>query len=221
MLGKKEKPMQRRVLFFTLALVAAGCGKSNGAGGSTSSATTGSGTSTSSGAATDTSIIATKITNPNAMAVDASSIYFSASSAEGVGGGVFKVPINGGTPVALSTDEPAGIAVDDAHVYFRTGDTTAATFKRVNKDGTGEMALAGPYELSGGDFTLVGTNLYSCFSPSQGSSGIVAIPTAGGAPTVVVADDPATADVCSDLLTADATNFRLRGGRPELSSPSS
>jgi sugar lactone lactonase YvrE len=61
-------------------------------------------------------VLASGLSQPNGIAVDASFVYFTCDGDRTVR----KVPIGGGAPVVLATAQgaPSGIALDDTAVYW-------------------------------------------------------------------------------------------------------
>jgi hypothetical protein len=78
----------------------------------------------------------------NAVALDATAVYFTRLQ---LSGAVMVVPKAGGaaTSIAAGQAYPVGIAVDEDHVYWTTGDSGSdGSVRRAGKDGAGLVSLA-------------------------------------------------------------------------------
>ena len=93
---------------------------------------------------------------PLAIAVDAASVYWVDRAA------VKKVPIDGGTPVVLADNlsDPAGLVVDDQHVYW--SNYSGGTVTRANLDGSARIDVASgqrqPYSMAADDLAIYWVN---------------------------------------------------------------
>jgi hypothetical protein len=116
---------------------------------------------------------------PQALAVDATSIYFTENS-----NSVGKAPIGGGKPVQLATVAntfPTGIAVDASFVYW----TVNANVYKVPLAGGSASPLASATNAQG--ITVDGTSVYWTNGGTQfvANGSIMSVPLAGGNPTTL------------------------------------
>ncbi len=179
-----------------LALVFAACSSSSSptTPGATPDAPTASVTpdAPTGGGNVDRTVIASDLTEPTGLAVDGTNVYFGCHDNDGTGGGgVFKVPIGGGSVTMLTADDAEhGLGIDDSYVYYMS----LGALKRVPKAGGDPQTVvgneAGITESDAFDddaFFVHGGFIY--FLGSDGTSGGVArAPVAGGDVQVVVPD---------------------------------
>jgi hypothetical protein len=117
--------------------------------------------------------------DPIDLAVDGSHVYFVTYS----GGTVARVPVAGGTPVVLASDQiiPTDIAIDATSVYWaiRGDDHTQASIMKVPLAGGQPQRLAvSEYEPI--DLAVDGTNVYWA-----ASGRVMRVPLAGGTPATL------------------------------------
>jgi hypothetical protein len=154
-----------------------------------------------------TVLASTDVYTPSAIAVDATSVYWiDSGDRSSLHGGVFQIPIVGGTVVTLDSTQfyGAGLAIDSANVYF----TTTRGLSKVSKLGGGTFPIAalpneGPVALA-----IDSTNLFftasvapsnSCTSSEQGTVSRSALGS-GSIAQVATAASPGA-------LVVDATNI--------------
>jgi hypothetical protein len=122
--------------------------------------------------------------NPCVVAVDATSVYWMAGCNVENSGSVMKVPISGGTPITLASGQtfpvppgyvPIGFTVNEANVYWTTGDSVMT----VPTDGGTVTALASAQSFQNGNGLAVDeANVYWTTTDS-----VMKVSTDGGAAT--------------------------------------
>ena len=134
---------------------------------------------------------------PNVIAVDSTSVYYSASPSHGSSSAsqVLSVPLGGGTPTVLASDPEAlgisSIAIDATRVYYVTNN---ALIKSVPLTGGSPVTLTTTGSLSG--FAVDATNAYGVLG-----GGISIEPLGGGMPSLVAM----TSSDIIESIAADAT----------------
>jgi len=115
-------------------------------------------------------------------AVDDSSIYW-------VGNGIFSTPRAGGavTTLAVAQQPSAGLAIDDANVYWCANSSQASVIMSTPKTGGPSVTLV-PDQIGASQLATDGQNLYWT-NPLAGA--VMKVPVAGGSPvTIAVVSDP-------------------------------
>jgi hypothetical protein len=164
---------------------------STGAGGGMTTSGTAS-TSTGSGSS---SVIAQGLFHPNDLALFDSSVYWATDNA-----GISKLAVTGGTPQEILPNAHAtAMAVDATGVYWITG--SPPVIMHAGLDGSGAATVSALDGVNGGKLALAGGTLYLSGKIAT-DSGIISVPTAGGAPKMLHADIAAQA-----LRFADASGF--------------
>jgi hypothetical protein len=146
------------------------------------------------------------------IAVDATFVYYMTSG----GGGIFKVPIGGGTPTSIDPGDncTSSLAVDSTYVYF-----LCYGLFRVSKSGGPVTTLS---TNDGFSMSLGNGNAYWAY-PSSNQS-IFGIPVTGGTATALaqgVNTPMATAADSSNVYWTEGTNpgnvvqLSLSGGLPQ------
>ncbi len=148
--------------------------------------------------------LATGLTNPQAIAVDATSVYFADNS---VSGTLQKVPLNGGTAVTLASGlfQVTAIAVDATSVYW------------VENNQPGAVKMVG---LAGGSVTTLASNLYAPIGIAVDANAVYWTESNGAvrkAPLMIAAGGTRVVTtiatgVGAGLLALDATNVYFPSG---------
>jgi len=136
--------------------------------------------------------LAGNLDQPQNIVVDHAYVYFPASDS------VYKVPIDGGTPVVIASGQgtPESVAVDGTGVYWVDTGTTG-TIMAAPLDGGAPFALASGQSNPSGT-VVTGGNVY-WVTESGGTDAIMTVPTAGGTPTPF-------ANVQATNIAVDANN---------------
>jgi hypothetical protein len=129
--------------------------------------------------------------NPRGLALDDAYVYWAAD------GGIARVPKAGGAPEMLgaATGFPWFIAVDDTSAYWTT--YTGGDLMRVPKDGS-----AAPTALVSGEAVAFGLALVGDRILYTDSDGVLSLPKAGGAATVLVTGSQSPWSIAVDATTA-------------------
>jgi hypothetical protein len=205
--------MHRALVPLLVVTLCAGCGN---AGASASQTTTASGQdgaapAPEAGAASDAgaaicgsgqpAIVARGQINAMGIAVDATSIYWTTASGADTGGGLWKMPVAGGTIEKLtSADAPTRLALDSSTVYAATG-TANPKLIAVPKAGGASRVVATPTNQVH-YLTVDATSLYW-----SDSSSINKVALAGGVPLLV-----ASANLAFGVAVDSASLFWANGG---------
>jgi hypothetical protein len=124
------------------------------------------------------------------LAADDKNVYW---SDQGSGAQILKLPLAGGTPSAIATggDKPGCVAVDGSGVYY----TDNGALMKVPAGGGNVMTLAsGQHFLKGAPLVAASgkiywvTDVYGNIDAYNGKNAIVAVSSAGGNVTVVLAN---------------------------------
>jgi hypothetical protein len=180
---------------------------STGAGGESTMTTTSGGTASTGTGSVASSVIATGLFHPNDLAIFDSNVYWATDSAA-----INKIAVAGGAPQAILPDAHAtALAVDATGVYWITG--SPPVIMHAGLDGSGQNMVTSFDSANGGILGLVGGTLYfsGTIAPSPG---ILSVPTAGGAPTMLHAGSAVQA-----LRLADSSG--LAWEEPATSPPAS
>jgi hypothetical protein len=178
-----------------------GAGGAGGAGGAV--------TSTSPAAQSGLVTLASGQNTPYVLAVDARNVYWANwGTYNDLDGSIMRVPIEGGTPMALvpALRAPGGIAAAGTEVYFSGGfaSDNAPTLYKVSSAGGTPIALATGVvndEIALGPHAVYGTG-----SVSTDGVTIVSVPLAGGAMQAVVPASALRQTFASYGITTDATS---------------
>lgn len=141
--------------------------------------------------------------SPPMVAVDDTSVYWTNVGFEDPTaqftptGSVTKVPLGGGSPVALAPRQtaPAAIAVDGTNAYWMTlapSNGNGAVMK-VGRDGGTPVALATPDQSAFSAIVVAGGSVYW-----TNSTAIMRVSTTGGTPELVASVDSAPVAVAAD-----------------------
>ncbi len=71
---------------------------------------------------------------------------------------IYKVSVDGGTPVKLSDDVPQGIVVTDEHIYYNTASADNGHIYRMNPDGSGKVQVDAEHSIR--NFRIDGDWIY-------------------------------------------------------------
>jgi Putative metal-binding motif len=146
----------------------------------------------------------------DSVAVDATSVYWTSSSSYGPGtGAVMKLPIGGGNPITLASEQDTWgrLAVDATSVYWTTyalyGDHSGAVMK-VPIDGGNPTTLAsGQIDPSG--VAVDATNVYWVVNDEADdgtvSSALRKVPVGGGNPTTLASGPGYFIDIAVDATS--------------------
>nr|HEX4313898.1 hypothetical protein [Kofleriaceae bacterium] len=152
---------------------------------------------------------------PDAIAVDATSLYFGEQGLlQHAGAQLSKVARSGGAVTAVRAGEPGGIAVDGDHVYWSVGGTCeSVNGAKMPDDGSmwsSPIAKPSPKQLASKLRCpeKIATDADSIYVADNDTGAILAIPKAGGAPVVVVQDAPGTRWLAVDATTVYWINQR-------------
>ena len=151
----------------------------SGAGGESSMTTTSGGTASTGTGSGSSSVIATGLFHPNDLALFESNVYWATQNA-----GISKLAVaGGGAPQEiLANANASALAVDATGVYWITVDPP--TIMHAGLDGSGPTMVTALDDASGGILGLVGGTLYLSGKIAS-NPGILSVPTAGGAPTML------------------------------------
>ena len=168
---------------------------------------------------------------PDAIAVGASGVYFGEQGlTDHKGAQLSRVGKTGGSVAKIREGNPGGIAVDGTDVYWSIGGgCESVNGAKMPDDGsmwTSPVAKPAPKELAPKLRCpeRIATDADSIYVADNDTGAILAIPKAGGAPVVVVTDDPGTRWLAVDATTVYWINQRTRkvkrhpksGGSTEL-----
>jgi sugar lactone lactonase YvrE len=126
-------------------------------------------------------VLASGLTNPGPIAIDATHIYLVTGSAKPAENSILKIPIGGGTPTEIVSKEPrpGSLALTATHVYWTAA---AAGVRRVLKSG-GTPAVLTPASYAF-DIALDSTHAY--FTNAENQTGeLRKLPLEGGNVTVM------------------------------------
>lgn len=172
---------------------------------------------------------------PSALAVDATSVYWTTlsglSSATGeLGGMVMKVPIGGGKPTTLATSPtPWAIAVDASNVYWAEAgcvyDDTACAILEAPLSGGAPTTLVASQQFAIADLAVTASHVYWLDSPvgTGGTARVMSLPLGGGTPVMLAAFEGAPRSIAVDSASvywtaqgsvAAVSKVPLTGGSP-------
>jgi hypothetical protein len=162
------------------------------------------------GAAPGVQLLAVGLNNPNAVAVDATSVYWLEN-----GGGLFRKAAkdgSGAVTLAAGIAAPSGLALDGGYAYL--GENLGASqcrLRRVTLDGSGASTVATD-SASVSRLAVDGSNLY--WTDINGGT-VRAVPKAGGAVTILATGSSTPAGVATDGTNVYWTEF-TNPGRVEM-----
>ena len=147
---------------------------------------------------------------PSAIAVDATNVYWSNTSASG--GAIMKVPLNGGTPTVIvpAVSGAFGMSVDSASVYFTSGSASAGTISIVKAPLSGGAASTLATGQSAQSLAVDAANVYWA---NAMNGAIMKVPLGGGAPVTLASTQGA-----AEAISIDGTNAYVTvAGAPNAS----
>lgn len=140
--------------------------------------------------------------DPQYIVLDTTSVYFISRGNFTNDGAVVKVPLAGGTPAILATNQqqPVGLAVDSTRIYWGTQVDSAVHSAAL--DGSHASVLASQSGWFPLEIAIDAAYVYwSWTGPSSGQASIMRVPKGGGTPTIL---EP---NLFSDAIAVDASSI--------------
>ena len=128
---------------------------------------------------------------PAAIAIDDTAVYWTSIGVGSDAGTVMTVPKTGGLAATLASGQsgPQGLAVDRRNVYW-TNNGTSVSVMSVPSGGGPSVSLAPPQDNPyGTGITVDALSVYWATSNGTGSSALMKVLLAGGAPTILATVD--------------------------------
>lgn len=171
-------------------------------------------------------VMASGLTLPSGLAVDSTSLYYTADDPTTLVGTLWKLPVSGGSPTKLAAVLPTVfsefVAVDPTSAYLISNDSTPGLIEVPLGGGTPQAIASGPsLSLPCGQIAVDSTSVYWAGSGS-GDGEVWEVPLGGGAPVDLASGQSLPCDVAVDLTNvywADSTGgtvmeVPLSGGAP-------
>lgn len=158
--------------------------------------------------------------SPSAIAVDATSVYFTDSGDASIGyvnGSVQKVPLSGGTATSLATGQigAVALAIDSRNAYYANG--VGGVVASVPLDGSATFTTLASNEEQIVALAADGSSIYWTTSATSGSvttGAVRKMPIRGGVPATVASNQDVPEGIAFDgtsLYWADAANVDNAG----------
>ena len=154
---------------------------------------------------------------PNAIAVDATAVYFGEQGLlRHAGAQLARVGKSGGAVTSIHPGEPGGIAVDGGRVYWSIGggceSVNGAPMPDDGSMWSSPAAKPAPAQLAARLRCpeRIASDADAIYVADNDTGAILAIPKAGGAPVTVASDDPGTRWLAVDATTVYWINQRTR-----------
>ncbi len=157
--------------------------------------------------------MASGLSRCGSIAVDGASVYWTEMGDDNSLGSLKKVPIEGGDPVILASDQgiPFGITLDVGSVYWTTAKPGAIV--KIGKNGgpaavlaSGLFLPAGITASAGAVFWMSGRADPARPNDDPGISEVMKIPSGGGMPSTVASLQVGPDNLTPFSMTSDATN---------------
>jgi len=151
---------------------------------------------------------------PQALAVDATSVYWTTSGESTVGGTIVKAPLAGGSPTTLATSQVDNvfIAQDSTSIYWTNHGTSQSKYTdgmvmKVSKSGGTPVTLAsnqaGPWGIAVDANSVYWANVFD--------NTVMKVPLGGGTPTMLASGQATPSNIVVDKTSVYWTNNSAGG----------